>query len=768
MAEVSDTAGLPTVLPQTSAPQDYQNISTNPDQFGAGIARGVGQLAQGASTALHFYGQVAANNATNQLQEFNNTLLNGDPSKQVKGPDGTMQPDTGFLGQRGASAMTAAPMVLNALDEKTKAIRSTLTTPEAQLQFDEDSRRYRFQWQAQIATHARAQQDVWAESVERQKIVTGKNIIGNAPENDASYAEGLHTMISASVQTAQRLGTDPSAAYMQANQDAVITRIKALLPTNAPLAQKVLDANRPILAGLPNYDEINSVVKTHVIDAQIGPATDMAVDNAKMQARASVGIPGQTAPPIDANIPAPPAGSRAAINLQNNNPGNMKVPGSATEFQSFPTREAGVAAVGNQIGRYVSRGQNTISQIVSTYAPSSENPTAKYIDFVSQKTGIDPSTPITASDIPKVRDAMIRFEQGGGSGGTAAPIQTYPTVIDALRGNYDQTLENARLYAEKTWAPYPDAQDRYVSRVQRSLDQAITQQSHQYEISTHVVQQALSGALTKGHPPTSLDQMLAINPQIAAAWQDVYTNKPMTAASIEHQFDVNSNGKAATYGTQFNDYLNRVLAPNSDPTRITDATKLWDFVQKGENSPLTNTGLQDLSSLAALRGTPQGEAFATQVRTFANSMHGNMTFTNQAGRIYDQNGEARYSKFMAVALPVLMNAQKSGTVPSLLNPKSPDYLGNIAPHFMRSPAQIMHDRVSDHLPPLDYAVMNQHLNSLSSDDLRQQALKDAVSAGKISLSDATRIGVERKWVAAPEKPKASGPDIPWPERDNSP
>lgn len=118
-------------------------------------------------------------------------------------------------------------------------------------------------------------------------------------------------------------------------------------------------------------------------------------------------------PPDAGGAPPPPVGSVAGRNLAANNPGNMRVPGQKA-FQTFPTMQAGIDAVGNQLGLYMQRGNNTIAGMVNTYAPASDNNDTKaYIANVSRLTGLDPDKPLTPADIPKVRDAFITTEQGG-------------------------------------------------------------------------------------------------------------------------------------------------------------------------------------------------------------------------------------------------------------------------------------------------------------------------------------------------------------------
>lgn len=759
MAQVPYT-GTEDVQADPRVPDDYIHAEANPNAFGAQIAQGVGNVTQSALDVSKFYGQVAADSATNQLQEFTNKTLNGDPTQHTVGPDGTtVQTDTGFLGKRGADAMSAAPQVLTSFDDKVKEIRDGLPTQEAKLQFDQDSRRYRFNWENQIADHARAQQGVWAKSVNANTEAQAYNIIGAAPEDDNAFSQGQEMVRKGAIKQAQLDGTDPSEALMRADQNSVLTRIRALLPTNAPLAQKVLDDSRPILAGLPNYDGIAATVKTHVIESQIGPASDAAVAQARSQALSSVGAPGQTDTGTGVT---PPPGSRAATNLANNNPGNLKVPGSKTEFQTFPTRQAGIDAVGAQITRDVNvHGLATISALISDpthgYAPAGvdNNNTSAYTAFVAKKAGIDPNAPIAPADIPKIRDAMIQFEQGG-SGSGSSPTQIYPTATDALRGNYETTVDQARQFAQKQWPQYPDAQDRYVSRVQRGLDMSIAQQNQQYEIAAHTVQAAMAGAYTQGHPPTNERELRSISPQIASAVDAMRINDPLKYMSVEKVFDANAAGKSIGYGDKFNDlFLNGVLAPGGTPGRVQTAADLWPYVQPGEKAPLTNTGLSTLSDIIGTRGTPRGDSRAAQLRTFYQGAHKLLSQQDPTVGVFDPQGEKRFQQFVAASMPVISAEEKTGKpIASLLLPKGD--IHNMIFSYDRPLTEKMKDRITD--------TSNVNANGLTHD---QQSVDAQKAALRTQYQNAKTDGERRAILNQAIKnnwwtPPASGTPAPTP------
>lgn len=101
--------------------------------------------------------------------------------------------------------------------------------------------------------------------------------------------------------------------------------------------------------------------------------------------------------------------------IRNNNPLNIRIGNTwlgerpnptDPEFEEFVTMEYGIRAAFLILRRYIRRyKKNTISSIVSTWAPSSENNTLKYIDRVVQMTHLSPDEPIDYYD----RDTMCKL-----------------------------------------------------------------------------------------------------------------------------------------------------------------------------------------------------------------------------------------------------------------------------------------------------------------------------------------------------------------------
>lgn len=111
--------------------------------------------------------------------------------------------------------------------------------------------------------------------------------------------------------------------------------------------------------------------------------------------------------------------------IRNNNPGNIRLSDTLyvgekesndPEFKQFTSMAYGYRAMFMLLYTYQVRyGLNTVWGMISRYAPENENNTSNYVRQVSQWSGIDANSRITATN----RDTMIplvcsmsRFENG--------------------------------------------------------------------------------------------------------------------------------------------------------------------------------------------------------------------------------------------------------------------------------------------------------------------------------------------------------------------
>lgn len=117
--------------------------------------------------------------------------------------------------------------------------------------------------------------------------------------------------------------------------------------------------------------------------------------------------------------------------VRNNNPGNIRRStinwhGQLTEAQvqgrgwtwdanfiQFDRPEDGIRALGHVLLSYAGRGIDNVQQIISTYAPGTENDTASYITDVSNQLAVMPSQLLDVTHmLPVIAAAIITHENG--------------------------------------------------------------------------------------------------------------------------------------------------------------------------------------------------------------------------------------------------------------------------------------------------------------------------------------------------------------------
>lgn len=113
--------------------------------------------------------------------------------------------------------------------------------------------------------------------------------------------------------------------------------------------------------------------------------------------------------------------------IPRNNPGNIRksakftwqgeVPGILPgHYLSFETLTDGYRAQIKDLNTKITQGNDTIAKIITKYAPEADNnPTEKYIQYVSAKTGIDRDAKLKANDwnvTGKIAYVMSWFEHG--------------------------------------------------------------------------------------------------------------------------------------------------------------------------------------------------------------------------------------------------------------------------------------------------------------------------------------------------------------------
>lgn len=109
---------------------------------------------------------------------------------------------------------------------------------------------------------------------------------------------------------------------------------------------------------------------------------------------------------------------------RNNNPCNIEYnvknhwvgqTGNDGRYAVFDSVHNGIRAFAHLMHTYATQGFRTVHDIVTKYAPQSENPTADYIDNVADYMSVDPNDVIDVADVStlqRLATAVIRQENG--------------------------------------------------------------------------------------------------------------------------------------------------------------------------------------------------------------------------------------------------------------------------------------------------------------------------------------------------------------------
>lgn len=101
---------------------------------------------------------------------------------------------------------------------------------------------------------------------------------------------------------------------------------------------------------------------------------------------------------------------------RNNNPGNLRYAGQAgttgsdpAGFAVFATLQDGWNALVRQWSLYAERGYS-LAHGIAIYAPSNENNTSAYLNFLTSELGVGSSTPLSDINLNALAQAIAKYE----------------------------------------------------------------------------------------------------------------------------------------------------------------------------------------------------------------------------------------------------------------------------------------------------------------------------------------------------------------------
>lgn len=608
MAQVDETAGVPTVAPEATPPVDrYQHIQTSPDQFGAQIGEAAQKLGAGASTAGKFFGQVAADDTSNQYQEYATKLLHGDPSKQTPGPDGTIQPDTGYMGLRGEAALRARPDVEKQLDDKLKELRGNLSSPEQQLEFDNFSRRYRAGVAEKVGTHADQQASTWYQGVNTATSKLALDHIANNPDNPAEVAAGFSDLAHSYVKNAQLAGASEGSpqiaeAVASAKRDALQAQLNAIAVKDPSRALAILDKNKDI-AGV-QYDNLAAQYCGRAKQQQGYDVADQTIKNSYSKnpapnpvvltnAGAQYGISGSYLMRVH-QLEGDGTSSTGAQGPFQFIPSTAAKYGLKDPF-NYPQAADAAAhlAADNRVQLTASLGRPPSDpelylahqQGAGGAAKLLANPNVRAGDLVGDRAirvnGGDPNA-------PAINFTSMWTQKFNGAPVAAAGNRKSTVIGDILAIPDDQIDPDVRQYAIQHATQQLTAQQ--VAEEQDAKSKKAASDQRQGELTSRIIKGDTNGIIGQ----------IADDPTLSASEkQNLY------------KFATNDGGVAdpLQYGPSYTPALNRILAKPDDPGKINDPAEI---IRMGAEGELTHKGVGELlTTMDKIKKQPDQAGIAT-------------------------------------------------------------------------------------------------------------------------------------------------------------
>jgi hypothetical protein len=439
-------------------------------------------------------------------------------------------------------------------------------------------------------------------------------------------------------------GYAPTAATLQARQggfdsakanQAQFQKDSYIAPTTGtgimrnPFTQQPVAFNPAIPDGsTPLFDASGNVAKVQPIQGAQGVMQGNAAATAAGGAQFKpVQVFNPATNQMEYSNEAAVTNPTAPAPVRNNNPGAM-MPGG--KLAQYPDMQTGLAALDGNLASYGKQGVNTISGVISKWAPPNENDTQAYIKDVSQRLGIPANQKIDLTN-PLQRQALstaIALHENGPSGvfgsGTATAPQSGRPAASAPMG--------AQVNAEKG-----------AGNLQDELSKKWTDLSNQnvQAQSTISYLQNIKGLASKAAVGPMADRLNFVNGLLSMAGPNA-----KSIAGSDRAVD------AVTANNLLDKYSNQITARLSANGMSTDSAR--SILQSAyPNSKMNQAAINEAAD--NLIGAQQMTQAKTRLLTpLANAR--NPTDYNNAEMKFDQNADPRIFQYANIQDPTQRQA----------------------------------------------------------------------------------------------------------------
>ena len=407
-------------------------------------------------------------------------------------------------------------------------------------------------------------------------IQGGGDLMRIAVEHDPTLAMQMPTDITKmgyqGGMTPEQIQQANAAGVAKANYIAPVNaRPGAILRNPITMQPMAFNPNIPT-GGTPVFDASGNVTAINQIPGAADITSAMAAAKTSGEGSAIPFTTGkdQNGNPLPVMSRTQAATGNMPLPLRNNNPGAM-MPGG--KLAQYPDMQTGLAAMDNNLASYGKQGVNTLSGVITKWAPPNENNTQAYIQDVSQRLGISPTQQIDLSN-PAVRHAIstgIMLHENGPAAvfGGGAPQQA------------QGPQSNGKIYAEA-----PMGAQKATETAQNAPSKQMTDSYNNLSTADASYQQsrgALTDMLALAHQMGPLDSMVS---KLPAEYHNM--NTPVTEYDKAHATFVSNQYNALSAGTDASKGTVNDMVPGSD--------KPQDAKIAGLNNQLNNLDYRHLET----------------------------------------------------------------------------------------------------------------------------------------------------------------------------
>ena len=699
MAEVPYQAGQEAVTPASAPPDDYQRIQTSPAAFGAGIAKGVQSVGQGASEIGNFWGEVQVDGQLNTTQEKLNALVT-----HIK----TLQGQDALDAQKGA------------LDQVKQIInegKSGLALPSQQLRFDNSIRPFADRFiTGQLDTHFDQQAKIHSTTVNNAAMTIALNNAATAADNPEQFEHFRQDARAAAIKQVQVEGNGGdkdivAAALRKADQAAYKTQIEAVRAKDPVRAQQLIEQHKNELGEM--YAPLAEQVRAQAEAANDAASAKQFIEQTKPQTtgaraqaahiftQAALGAPGGFSPEGLARTAQIESSGNAGITNHAGMKGLMQFsdPTWATYGKGSPFNPADAALAAQ---KYAAANARVLTPVLGRAPTDAElylahqqggggaaklfaNPNVRAGDLVGDKAivqnGGDPNAPASAftsmwiskfNKTPQVNSilydnrTMTLPAAAATAGAPTTPEQPYFTPPPSAP---EPTPEMAALRNNDAMAPGPlspgfaspavdqeqheaeairaamnsDRSDLEKKRIVANIRFEFAQAAMASE-STLQARKKIDSDRTGQYVDAFAKMRSSANPNYESLYNSILADQsllPETRLSLGKKLrEISGEPDQSDFGPKWQEVRNRMMLPPDDPQHMTyqDAIAAPGVTSKGmeELTKVQKQNREGIGGAVITHATNQALKYAGDVMKLEQGFGDNLKIPNLRGqRIFD-------------------------------------------------------------------------------------------------------------------------------------